>query len=100
MENNLISKPELIELIYKLNGINWVKVNEIYSCEDDKYKLKLTNTQGRWQIAIYLKANRAIVIEIVFNPAWENAKDKLKITKKEAKKIADFVFLAWNNRSN
>ena len=100
MENDLISKPELIELIYKLNGINWVKVGEIYSCEDDKYKLKLANTQGRWQIAIYFKANRAIVIEIAFNPASDNAKNKLKITKKEAKKIADFVFLAWNNRNN
>lgn len=93
----MIAKSELINKIYSLNGADCSKADEVYFFDDDEYSLRLKTAWDNWRICVVEKATHSMIIEIYYNKNIEQS-HSLKITKKESKSIADFVFLAWNSR--
>ena len=95
--NEFISKADLIDKIYALNGSSCEKVDEVYGYDDSEYGLRLRTAWDNWRICVVEKTTHSMIIEIYHNKNTELI-NTLKITKKEAKTISDFVFLAWNSR--
>lgn len=92
-----IAKSELIDKIYALNGSSYEKVDNVYFYEDDEYFLRLKTVWDSWRIYLIGKAEGSIIIETNYTKDIEQT-HRIKITKKDAKNIADFVFLSWNSR--
>lgn len=91
-----IAKNELIEKIYDTNNqkVKAGRVNVIYSYDDEDYTLHVVfgaNSWNNFRIAIWHNQARTLITEIYYDIAS-------KITKKDAKNLADFTFLAWDTR--
>ena len=91
-----IAKSELIDKIYNTNSQKAQpgRVNVVYFYDDEKYTLRVVFGSNNWNICrIEISHNQthSLITEVYYDT-------QTKITKKNAKNIADFVFLAWNTR--
>ncbi|MCI7586427.1 MAG: hypothetical protein SPE49_08350 [Campylobacter sp.] len=91
-----IEKNELIDKIYDTNSQKAQPglVNVVYFYDDGKYTLRVvfgTNSWNSCRIAIWHNQTHSLITEVYYDT-------QSKITKKDAKNIADFAFLAWNTR--
>ena len=70
------------------------RVNAAIISDDGKYTLRVafgTNSWNSCRIAVHHNQTHSLITEIYYDT-------QSKITKKDAKNIADFAFLAWNTR--
>ena len=91
-----IAKNELIDKIYDTNNQKAQPglVNVVYFYDDGKYRLRVVFGSNSWnscRIVISHKQTHSLITEVYYATGG-------KITKKDAKNIADFAFLAWNTR--